>query len=414
MAHLAESVFRTLDRTAGRLGVGPGHLNAMELMNTALRNSGRNAFDEISFRPALEKLIASYENEADLSVFGRYAARFDILRALANLLRFEAMEERDPAIVVRPIVSPVIITGLPRSGTTFLHTLLAQDSQNRVPRSWQLIYPYPSESYGADCRRDRVERQLTFFRHLSPELEGMHPIAADAPQECTDITAQIFQSLRFDTTHHVPSYQKWIDAHGHLEAYRFHRRFLQHLDGQDPGGRWVLKCPDHVFTLDAVRAVYPDATIVMLHRDPLQVLASVAKLTALLRRPFARHVDEEQIGQQVAERWIDGAERMCKFADGTARAVHLRYRDVVAHPLTAVETIYRTSGHTLSAEARARMTAYLVRVPRGGYRRHSHSLSTFGLDAVALRERFARYVETFDVMPGSGPGAQEHAVRSVA
>lgn len=397
-----DRLFRAVDRIAAWTGLSPGPLDAGALMATALHRAGRVDFSDRSFVEPLRRLLRAYNEEADLSVFGSYAARFDMLRCLANLLNFDAAEEARPDILRRRIVRPVFITGLPRSGTTFLHTLLAQDPANAVPRFWQLIYPYPLRTCmtHADCRRARVARQLNVFRHLSPELDGLHPVETDAPQECTDITAQVFQSLRFDTTHRIPSYQRWIDAHGHDAAYRFHRRFLQHLDAQLPGRQWILKCPDHIFALDAIQAVYPDARIVVLHRDPLHVLASVAKLTELLRRPFARRVDRNEIGREVSDRWVEGAGRMVAASTaGANRVLHLHYTDVVSAPMQSVATLYRHCGMSLSEEATRYMQAYVKQMPRGGYGVHRYSLAEFGLDAAYLRERFSRYINVFNVVP---------------
>src|SRR4029078_9548194 len=119
------------------------------------------------------------------------------------------------------------IAGLPRSGTTFLHRLLALDTSNRVPRVWETIYPYPDlKPPGAsDRRQQRVGRQLRMFSFLSPEFRRLHPVDADSPQECSEITSHIFASLRFDTTHKVPKYRNWLDTTGHINAYRFHKRF---------------------------------------------------------------------------------------------------------------------------------------------------------------------------------------------
>src|SRR5579883_1761007 len=189
-------------------------------MRTGLRRAGRDAFADLSFVEPLKRLLRAYEQEADLSHFGRYAARFDMLRCLSNLLRLDAAEEQDPSIASRPIERPIFITGLPRSATTFLHTLLAQDPAHAVPRCWQLIYPCPASRFGARLREAEVALQLRLFRLFSPGLDALHPMSADAPQECTDITAQVFQSLRFDNTHRIPSYQKWLDTHGHEAAFR--------------------------------------------------------------------------------------------------------------------------------------------------------------------------------------------------
>src|SRR5262249_31974901 len=162
----------------------------------------------------------------------------------SNLLRLRDEERRTPEILDQPIARPIFVSGLPRSGTTFLHSLLAEDPANLVPRVWQLIYPYPMKNSvaGRDRRRQRAARQLQLFGLLAPDFRRMHPIGAHSPQECSEITAHVFASLRFDTTYHVPSYRRWLDETGHLDAYRFHKRFLQHLQHQAAvGERWVLK-----------------------------------------------------------------------------------------------------------------------------------------------------------------------------
>ena len=375
-------------------------LDAEEMIAAALAHTGRKDFSDRSFVDPLQRLVWAYNSEADLSAFGRRAVRFDVMRALKNLLRFDRIEEKEPAILSRPIERPVFITGLPRSGTTFLHTLLAQDPAIAAPLSWQTFYPYPSrlgKKAGPKVRRFWVDAQFRVMILLSPELNHLHPLSADEPQECTDITAQVFQSLRFDSTYRIPSYQSWLDSHGHHGAYRFHRRFLQHLDAQAPGRRWVLKSPDHVFALDAIRAVYPDARIVFLHRDPISVLASVAKLTEVLRRPFGRGVDRMDIGKQVSSSWIDGANRMIGAAADDKSILHLHYKEVVSAPIDAAETLYRHCGFTLGAEGKARMQAWLGRTPQNGNSQSRYSLTEFGMDEATLRGRFSAYMDAFGV-----------------
>ena len=406
MKSLRQPYARVIDRIAP--------LDADGLIATSLRRCRRPDFSDYTFTEPLERLLRALREEAQLSTFGQLAVRFDALRCLGNQLYLEMAEEADPHILRRGLVRPIFITGLPRSGSTFLHTLLSLDPANAVPRSWQLIYPYPTRGAIArgDHRRERVARQFALFRLLSPELAGMHPLEADAPQECTDITAQVFQSLRFDTTYRIPSYRDWMDRYGHDTAYRFHRRFLQHLDAQGPPAkRWVLKSPDHVFALDALRKAYPDAHIVMLHRNPLHVLASVARLTEILRHPFSRHVDRIQIGEEISSRWADGVERMVAMRSGTGRTLHLHYRDLVAAPMDTVARLYRHCGMTLNAETRSRMEQYIRARPRGGYAVHAHSPDAFGLNDSVLRERFARYMALFDVPP---EGTRSTAARASA
>ena len=391
-------VTKSRQLSQGIQGVAPnGNFpDAEAMMAEALQRAGRTAFSETSFLGPLKKLLQSYRCEADLSSTGWYATRFDIMRCLANRLRLDAAEEENPAITKSAINAPVFITGLPRSATTFLHTLLSLDPDNAVPRCWRLMHPYPPKnSLAAFLCKAQVELQLRLFRCLTPGLGKLHELSADAPQECTDITAYSFQSLRFDSTHHIPSYQAWLDSHGHNGAFRFHRRFLQHLETQAPGHHWVLKSPDHVFALGAIRNIYPDARLVFLHRDPLSVVASCSRLTELLRKPFARRIDRSEIGQQVSTRLIESTKRMMNAAAATDTILHLHYRDVVSQPMEAVKKLYAHSNRVLGREAEQRMQSWLAR-PRSRPRR-KYRLDDYGLDAGALSECFAPYREFFDI-----------------
>jgi len=265
---------------------------------------------------------------------------------------------------------------------------------------WQTIYPYPiapnSLGRGRDPRQDRVRRQLRAFSRLAPEFQSRHPLDPSSPQECTEITAHVFRSLRFDTTHWVPSYRDWLDATGHLEAYRFHKRFLQHLQRQDGPGQWVLKSPDHVFALEALRAVYPDARVIFLHRNPLDVLASNARLTEVLRAPFARRGNRREIGRQESARWRKGTTLMMEAAatDGFAAPIlHLHYRDLAADPAETVQRIYQHFG---MAPSQAVLDA-AGRDKTGRYAAKPYRLEEFGLDPAAEAAAFAPYIDHFAV-----------------
>lgn len=377
------------------------------LIDKALRCTRRANFSDLSFVTPLNLLLQAYAEEADLSLFGRYATQWDLERCLNNLLRLDMAEEENPGIRARPIPQPVFITGMPRSASSFLHTLLSLDPANIVPRCWQLIYPYPLRPYPfgrcvlpLDLRKSRVEMELRLFHWMAPGLEGLHHLSADAPQECTDITAQVFQSIRFENTHRIPSYQAWIDRHGHHDALLFHRRFLQHLDAQTPGRRWILKSPDHVFALNAIRAVYPDARIVFLHRDPLSVVSSCAKLAEQLRRPFTRHLDPMEIGHQVSARLAQATDHMMDAAGRIPHILHLNYREVVADPMTAIGKLYRHCGTELGEIAGQRIAAFLDRAHERSARHYS--FAEFGLDAANLRDRFAGYIRHFAVPEEAG------------
>jgi Sulfotransferase family len=373
------------------------------LLARAQRRTGLADFGGVPYESGLDALLRASKEEAQLSFFGRFAIGWDGVRFLSNLLQLRQAEIEAPEILAQPIECPIFITGLPRSGTTFLHQLLAQDPANRVSRVWQTIHPYPDAKADArhDRRRRRVARQLRMFQVLAPEIRSIHPINADSPQECSEITAHVFASLRFDTTYSVPSYRRWLDAAGHVVAYRFHKRFLQHLQYQAGGvGRWILKCPDHIFALDAIRAVYPDARFVFVHRDPLRVLPSVAHLTEVLRRPFSRSVDRAAIGREQSKRWLAGVQLMIGAADRQPFAepiFHLHYRDLANDPGRAVEALYRHFGLNLTPEAASAIANTIEANPGGRYGASHAAFEDYGLDETVERERFTPYTSRFDI-----------------
>jgi hypothetical protein len=397
MARVEPALLSLADRAAQKLGVGARPLNAEELIAQAERRA-RRTFRSRQFEPGLKRLIESCEEEAALSVFGRVSLRWDVQRLLGGVLRLDRAEDEDPSIVRAGIEAPIFITGLPRSGTTFLHTLLAQDPHNIAPLSWQTMQPYPdARDRVRDRRVQRAEWELRAFRRISPDVEGLHPLAADTPQECTEITAHVFQSLRFDTTYFIPGYLSWLEAHGHDAAFAFHKRFLQHLQAQGGQRRWVLKCPDHVFTLEAILKTYPDARFVFVHRHPAAVLASVAKLTEALRAPFTRRIDRRAIGAEVSERWRHGAE-LILGADRVlpkGRVLHLHYDEVTRQPMVTLDKLYRFFDMPFDEGARARIAGFVARRPRGGYEVNRYDPAEFGLADGWIEEQFAAYIRVF-------------------
>ena len=402
---IATSALLVADRVSRMTGWGRRPLTADALIREAL-GGGDPAefgpdFGPAQFAEGLVILLSALETEANLSLVGRLAVRWDTIRCMRNLLRMRREEASAPDIIDTPIRRPLIITGLPRSGTTFLHRLLDCDPTIRSPSCWQTMAPYPPD-HGTDRRVEQTERELRTFARMAPGFRDVHPLTARMPQECTEITAQVFQSLRFDTTFRIPSYLAWQDAHGHSLAYRFHKRFLQHLQHQtqdDPERvQWVLKCPDHVFALDALRSVYPDARIVFVHRDPLKVLPSVAKLTEILRQPFTRRQDPSEIGAQVTGRWHQGVEAMMQAAEHGDAICHIHYRDLTADPLGTITRLYDHFGMALGDEAVRGITAEMTRAKRGGYGRNVYRFADHGLDARRERGFFAGYMNRFGIM----------------
>ena len=399
---------RGFNRAATRLGLPRARLTADELIRLARRRSGLDDFGEWAFEEPLTVLLEAYEKEARLSAFGRVGARWDMLRFLLNLLRLREEEKREPQILGETISQPIFILGLPRSGTTFLHNLLAQDSANRVPRCWQTVYPYPEaglKGRKGDLRARDVARKFDSFLALAPEFRSLHPLDAYGAQECIEITGQVIRSLRFDTTHYVPSYAAWLEEAGHLEAYSFHKRFLQHLQHQAGPGRWVLKTPDHIFAIEALQAVYPDARFIFVHRDPMEVLPSVARLTEILRQPFTQYVDRLQIGRQVNDSWIRGSRRLIELSeelrDSPERMFHVRYDRLTRKPLNVVAEIYRHFRIPMSERGEDAIRREIAERPNGGYGRNSYRFEDYGIDTAAVSREYNEYVNYFRTKVGS-------------
>jgi hypothetical protein len=406
------SSLRFVDAVAARFGLLGKNLDAEEMVRAARWSAGHIDFGDMEFVEPLRVLLHACAREADLSFIGRMATRWDTQRFLTNLLTLRAAERAAPGILNERIERPVFVMGLPRSGTTFLHRLLLEEPTVAAPTVWQTIYPYPTR---ADRRRDgrvaRVAKQLRAFERIAPEFRALHPLDATSPQECSEITAHVFRSLRFDTTYQIPSYRLWLDGEGHDPAYRFHKRFLQHLQFHRPLGvaapRWVLKCPDHLFALDAIRAVYPDARVVFVHRDPVKVLLSNCRLTEVLREPFTRHLDRAAIGRQESARWFEGTAHMIA-AGGTAGfetpVLHVHYLDLVADPLATVETGYAHAGIEMSEGTEGRVAAYVRARPNGGYGPRHYSFADHGLNAATERDKFRGYMVHFGVQTEQARG----------
>lgn len=409
------TMLRLADAVADATGMLRRPLSFDDLIRRARHATGFEDFGDAAFAAPLQRFLDACASEAGLSLIGHLATRWDAVRFLSNLLWLRAAEARSPDILLEPIAQPVFVTGLPRSGTTFLHRMMLLDPVNRAPLVYETIHPYPRSGARHDRRAAQVARQLRTFEYLAPEFRALHPLDATSPQECSEITAHVFRSLRFDTTYRVPSYRTWLDTdpQSHPPAYAFHQRFLQHLQHQRgpaaPRPRWVLKCPDHLFSLGAIRAVYPDARLVFVHRDPVKVLLSVSRLTEVLRQPFARRIDRVEIGRQESLRWLDGTRRMTEVGDdaGLPEPVcHVHYLDLVSDPVATVEQVYAHFDLPLQRSVAASMERYVQARPNGGYGVHDYRFEDHGLNADAEREKFRPYMLRFGVAPELSPARQ--------
>lgn len=381
------------------MGLGPDRLIA-----TARRRTGLADFGDPPVETPLAVLASSLESEARLSLFGRIATRQHLVEILQSRLRLADLWKRNRQTADRGVSKPVFITGMPRSGTTFLHALLAQDPANRAPTHWEVMFPLPLPGdlgRNRDRRIGAAERRLRWADRLAPKLKQLHPLGAQEPQECVAITAYSLLSTQFDEMYRVPTYQDWLRGQDLRPAYQFHRRFLSHLQGVTPPGRWVLKAPSHLLFLDALFAVYGDAFVVQTHRDPVRVLGSVATLGKTLQRLFSSRVDPVEVGAEVCRTLEAEITRVVEFRDRNPhladRFCDIHYQDLARHPMQAVARIYARFGLDLSGEAEARMERFLAdaRTRRGD--RRNYRLDRFGLDPATEQRRFAPYLQRFAI-----------------
>ena len=383
------------------LGFNRPKLDTGTLIEAARQRTGLENFGAWAFEEPLQRLMRAYREEADLTMLGRLTVRELIVSLLENLLLMEADREGNPAIEHEAIAAPVFIIGLPRTGTTLLHGLLTEDTATRAPLTWEVMYPAGFEPLPAEIRRIRARtaNRLTWANRLAPEFKRIHPIAPDLAQECIAITANVFMSIQFHTTHRVPSYQTWFESTDQGLAYDFHYRFLQQLQSRGAGRRWVLKAPGHLFGLRALLQRYPDAKIIQTHRDPLRVMASMASHATVLRRAFSNAARPAEIAADWTARWAGALDEFLAVRDAApaGQFYDLSYEDIERRPIEAVERSYDFLGWKLTDEARRAMQAFLAANPKNKHGAHRYSLAQFGLDAAHEQARFAAYCERFQI-----------------
>ncbi|WP_319455353.1 MULTISPECIES: sulfotransferase [unclassified Mycobacterium] len=355
------------------------------------------------WRDDLALLADGLVTEAHLSDLGVEIAVMDLVGPLTNRLRITQWRKENPDIAAAPIERPIFIVGQPRTGTTILFDLLAQDPDLRPPLTWEVDAPWPvprPETYGTDPRIAQIQANLEMSEQIVPGLLTHHPMGALLPQECVRIWAGQFCSMIFPVQYRLPTYSRWLlyDA-DHRNAYRYHRIFLQHLQS-GVSGQWLLKSPAHLWQLDTLVGEYPDAVIVQTHRDPLNVISSIAALTQHVRRLASDHSDIGECARQSCEEIVVGLERSMKVRDSGVLApgqlIDVQFADFILDPFATIRELYVAMGRELTPLAEQRMRDFLAAHPGdgGGAR---YRWSDTGLDADEVREQVAGYQARFGV-----------------
>ena len=380
-------------------------LDADALLAEAQRNTGLSDFGGDGFQQGLRVFLRAVEDEAQLHFVGRALTRGDVLNLLENRLRMADWRKRHPEIDAVRIEKPLFIMGLPRTGTSILHELLAQDPAHRVPLHWEVRYPCPppeSASFDTDPRILRAHREIRLWTDIVPEYDRMHELGGALPVECIFLTQHEFLSEQLAGTHQVPCYAAWLAEADQRPAYAFHKRMLQLLSWRCARERWVLKAPSHLTALrradlrlprrahrlDAPRSAPGDG----LGREH-PVRHGVGALGRRRRRPRALLVRRRHL--RGAARRGDTAARQRRRARAAVR--RLLYGDLVRDPIGALRGLYLRFELPFTREAEARMRAYLAAKPKDKHGAHRYSFEATGADRAGERQRFAEYQRRFGV-----------------
>jgi hypothetical protein len=393
-----------LIRVLNRLGriIPRGRALTAEAVWDSARKAGLEGCEPTpEAREALGVLMQSLAENARMTLVGRYSARDDTIRLAKTHLRIHRALRESPEVAGTPLPPPVFIVGWPRTGTTFLHQLLARDPAHRTLPYWESFDPVPAAPGTPDKRIEKLDEMLKLLSRIEPRYDAIHPMTAEAPEECVALFMNEFRSLQLDFQYQVPEYARWLLAQDARIAYRLHRRQLELVQFHRPSGeRLVLKDPTHLVHLAALLEVYPDAKIVFTHRDPAVALSSICSLVSYTRALFTDDVDPHGVGTEILSGyWPDAMEDARELRKGMSpeHAVDVRHADLQRDPLGTVERIYSSLGFTFSESARTSMRRFVDdrrKVPIG---KHMHSLEGFGLSRSAVRERFSSYCTDFDL-----------------
>lgn len=372
-------------------------LSSENLAELAMKDTGLSDFGDSGFREPMELLLGDIRSNKDYHLVGALLRRrFFMAKLIARLAVTKALAQ-EPDIFAKPISRPVIVLGLPRTGTTRLMRILARDPAHRPLRMWEAMNPAPSPVEGKnrfDKRRILTKAISGAYPALAPEFLKIHPLGADLPEECVLLFASSFDSWMLALQDEAPRYQEWFFKSDHALAYREHKEQLQVLQWHYSRDRWLLKSPGHMFGIEQLMKTYPDALIIQTHRDPAKVLPSIASLASCMRGMTISRIDERRVGDQVLEQMEVGISNLESYAPKIPedQFISIQYQDIVVDPMKVVRSIYERFNLDLSPEAEAAFAGEIVRNPKDKKGKHRYSLEQFGYSPELMREKFKDYV----------------------
>ena len=368
-------------------------MNSIISINSALYRL-RDSLGEDDYLEPLTILIESLKKEANLSFFGSLAVMYLINNQLRTRSKVYDFIKNHHSTNPSP---PIFIMGLPRSGTTFLFHLLGQDSNHRSPSFWEILHLFPLNKKGSNKELKTIRRtdfELSLLNKLVPEINLLHPIHSDFPEECTLLTALGIKSYSYIYMANVLSYQEFLQNSDFSSAFLWHSRFLQVLEKSKKPLRWLLKDPNHLEHLKEILTIYPEAHFIHIHRDPTEALGSICSITSKVRKGFSKKVDKLLIGKHTLSYWENA---MNKYFVGRSlvsnkRIFDLQYKDLISNPIEQIKLIYSHFGYELGIKKENVMRKFLNQPSRLKKGKHIYALKDFGLTKGLIREKFDRYI----------------------
>lgn len=357
-------------RLVEKLGFAAQPLSTQQLVDLATTRTGRRDLGDTQFTESLygnlERLLATIDHGATLTFNGRALLRQFVVDALANRLEVVAWDRQHPNVIKTPIKAPIFIVGLPASGISYLHQLLAQDPANRVPIAWEVARPVPppsAYSFAKDPRIDATDLMYTSIKRRLSTSQKLPLLDARVAQDCSMLTASSGASDVFSLAMQIPAYRSWMQSSDMSSSYLWHRQLLQHLQSAYMSERWVLKSPQHLGHLPALTTVYPDARFIVVHRDPEQAMIEHLAFCRQLRRIMhVRSFAETNTLEEIVY-WAHAMDRAVGFFRSQPQipVAHVRYADLQRRPLKTVETVYETLAPTFTEPAYKRIDDFVNR-----------------------------------------------------
>lgn len=382
---------------------GTAPLDAAEAMAAARAKTGLDDWGpDQSFRTGLAVLVDAVEAMAPGPALRRQAAaRIDHI--LQTRLHLADDARRHPEIERQTIAAPLVVIGLPRTGTTITYDLLALDPRARTPREFEMFFPWPASDVATFATDPRIRTtQDIHDNHLAhaPQLAEIQRFDSTQPGECNHGMMFHFAGSNFPAEFGVPKFAQWIIDEIPDGLYRTHKRLLQQCQWQGPQGRWVIKSPHHLFDLEGLVGAYPDAGLIWTHRDPVATLSSLSSFIAGLQAAVGQGGDRKAVGRAVVDMWSTAMARATRIRRDNpaidARIIDIAHRDVVHDPVGQVRRIYDRFGIAFRAEDAARIADFLARNPSASrLGKHRHQPEDFGIDRGEVHARLADYYDRF-------------------